>query len=58
MKKKRIYCALYTPHLNGKADEEPLSRAVYVPFYSNKVKDKQQMQATHSYALIEAKICM
>ena len=36
--------------------EEPLSRAVYVPFYSNKVKDKQEKQVNHTYDLIEAKI--
>ena len=29
--------------------------AVYVPFYSNKVKDKQEMQAKHTYTLIKAK---
>ena len=58
MKKKSFYCTLLTPHLNGKADEQPLSRAVYVPLYSHKVKDKQEMQATHTYPLIEAKIFM
>ena len=44
--------------LKGKAAEEPLSRAVYVLFYSNKVKDKQEKQVTHTYALIEAKSFM
>ena len=39
----------------GKAAGEPLSRAVYVRFYSNKVKDKQEEQVTHTYNLIEAK---
>ena len=38
-----------------KADEEPLSRAVYVPFYSNKVKEKQEKQFTCTYALMKAK---
>ena len=42
----------------GKAGEETLSRALYVPFYSNKVKDKQEKQVNHTYALIEAKILM
>ena len=30
--------------------------AVYVPFYSNKIKDKQEKQVTHTYTLIEAKL--
>ena len=36
---------------------EPLLRAVYVyvRFYSNKVKDKQEKQVSHTYNLIEAK---
>ena len=38
-----------------KAAEEPLSRAVYVPFYSNKVKEKQETQFTDTYALMKAK---
>ena len=38
--------------------EEPLSRAAYVPFYSSKVKDKQEKQVTHTYPLIKAKIFM
>ena len=42
-------------HLKGKAAEEPLYRAVYVPFYSNKVKDNQENQVTHTYPLIKAK---
>ena len=42
-------------HFKGQAAEEPLPRAVYVPFYSNKVKDKQEKQVTHTYKLIEAK---
>ena len=41
--------------LVGKAAEEPLSRAVYVRFFANKVKDKQEKQVTHTYNLIEAK---
>ena len=57
-KRLRSYCGLQTLDLKGKAGEEPFSRAVYVPFYSNKVKDKQEMQVTHTYALIEAKIFM
>ena len=41
--------------LKGKAAEEPLSRAVYVRFYSSKVNDKQEKQGTHTYKLCEAK---
>ena len=41
--------------LEGKAAEEPLSRAVYVRFYSSINKDKQEKQVTHTYKLIEAK---
>ena len=41
--------------LKGKTAEEPLFRAVYVRFSSNKVKDKQEKQVTHTYPLIEAK---
>ena len=37
---ERIYWALSTLHLQGKAGESALSRAVYVRFYSNKIKDK------------------
>ena len=44
--------------LQGKAGEEPLYSAVYVPFYSNKVKDKHEKQVNHTYTLIEAKIFM
>ena len=36
----------------GKAAEEPLSRAVYVPVYSNNVKEKQENQVMHTNALI------
>ena len=43
-KRLRSYCGLQTLNLKGKAGEEPFSRAVYVPFYSNKVKDKQDKQ--------------
>ena len=45
-------------HLQGKAGKEPLSRAAYVPFYLNKVKEKQGKQVTHTYNLIEAKNSM
>ena len=37
---------------------EPLSKAVHVRFYSNKVKDKQEKQVTHTYPLINAKSFM
>ena len=37
---------------------EPFSRAVYVRFCSNKLKDKQEKQVTHTYHLIEAKSFM
>ena len=55
---KRIYCGMETPHLKGKAGEKTLSGAVYVCFYSYKVKGKQEKQVTHTYNLIEAKIFM
>ena len=45
-------------HLQGIVGKEPLSRAAYVPFYLNKVKDQQEMQATHTYNLIKGKIFM
>ena len=41
--------------LKGKAAEEPLSKAVYVRFYANEVKDKQERQLTHTYNLIGTK---
>ena len=44
--------------LQGKAGESALSRAVYVSFYLNKIKNKQQNQVAHTYKLIEAKIFM
>ena len=44
-----------TLHLQGKAGVESLSRAVYFPFHSNKVKDKQEKKVTHTYALRDAK---
>ena len=44
--------------LQGKAGESALSRAVYDSFYLNKIKDKQENQAAHTYKLIEAKIFM
>ena len=52
---ERIKRTLQTPYLKGKADEEPLSRAVYARFFSNKVKDKQEKQVTHTYKLSKAK---
>ena len=48
-------CAIETLHFKGKAAEESLSRAVHVPFYSNKVKDKEENHVTHTYPLIKAK---
>ena len=44
--------------LQGKAGESALSRAVYVSFYLNKIKDKQENQVAHTYKLIEAKFFM
>ena len=32
--------------------------AVYVPFYSNELKDKEEKQVTHTYPLIKAKSFM
>ena len=55
---ERINCAILTLHLKGKAPEDPLSRAVYVHIYSNKAKDRQEKQVTHTYNLIEAKSFM
>ena len=52
---ERIYCAILTLHIKGKNAEDSLLRAVYSRFYSNKVKDKQEKQVTHTYNLIEAK---
>ena len=56
---RRGYIA-HSKHFTFKvtAGEEQVSRAVYVPFYSNKIKDKQEKQLTHTYRLIEAKIFM
>ena len=54
----RIYCGIETLHFKGKAGEKTLSGAVYVCFYSSKVKDKQEKQVTHTYPLNEAKIFM
>ena len=54
----RIYCGVETLPFKGKAGEKTLSGAVYVCFYSNKVKGKQKKQVTHTYPLIEAKIFM
>ena len=50
-----IYCEPETFRLEGKAVEELLSRAVYNPIYSNKVRDKQEKQVTHTHYLIKAK---
>ena len=47
-----------TLHFKGKAGEKTLSKAVYVYFYSNKVKDNQEKQVRHTYPLIEVKIFM
>ena len=52
---EKIYCGSETHHLKGKAGEKTLSGAVYVCFYSNKVKGKEEKQVTHTYPLIEAK---
>ena len=53
-----IYCGMETPHFKGKAGEKTLSGAVYVSFYSYKVKGKQEKQVTHTYPLIKAKFFM
>ena len=55
---ERINCAIYTLNFKGKAAEKPFSRPVYVPFYSNKVKDRQEKQVMHTYPLIKAKSFM
>ena len=55
---QKIFCGSEAHHLKGKAGEKTLSGAVYVCFYSNKVKGKQEKQVTHTYALIEGKIFM
>ena len=52
---KRIKRAPLPLHLKGKAAEESLSGAVFVRYYSNKVKYKHEKQYTHTYDLIEAK---
>ena len=44
-----------TLHFKGKAGEKTLTGAVYVCFFSNKVKGKQEKQVTHTYNLIQAK---
>ena len=49
---ERINCAIETL---GKAAKEPLYRAVYIFFFSNTVKHKQEKQDMHTYNLIEAK---
>ena len=53
---KRDLLRTLNTFLQGKADEEPLPRPVYVPFYLNKVKDKHERQIMHTYALIETNI--
>ena len=53
---ERIYLGIKTLHFKVKAGEKTLSGAVYVCFYSNKVKGKHEKQVTHTYALIKAKI--
>ena len=52
---KRIKRAPLPLHLKSKAAEEPFTGAVFVRYYSNKVKDKHEKQFTHTYDLIEAK---
>ena len=47
-----------TLHFKGKAGEKTLTGAVYIWFYSNKVKGKQEKQVTYTYNLIQAKIFM
>ena len=39
-------------NFKGKAGEKTLTGAVYVCFYSNKVKGKQEKQVTYTYTLI------
>ena len=56
--KEVLLRTLNTSPWQGKACEEPFSRAAYVPFCSIKVKDIQEEQFTHTYALREAKIFM
>ena len=55
---ERIYCGIQTLHFKGKGGEKTLFGAVYVCFYSNKGKGKQEKQVTHTYDLIKAKIFM
>ena len=55
---ERIYCEIETHHFKGKTGEKTLSEAVYVCFYLNKVKGKEEKEVTHTYPLIEAKIFM
>ena len=55
---ERIYCGIETLHFKDKAGEKTLSGTVYVCFYSNKVKGKQEKQVKHTYPLIVAKIFM
>ena len=55
---ERIYCGIETLPFKGKAGENTLSGAVYVCFYSNKVKGKEEKQVTHTYPLMEGMIFM
>ena len=55
---ERINSAILTLYLIGKAAEKPLAMAVYVRFYLNKVKDKQEKLVLHTYPLIKGKSLM
>ena len=39
---ERIYCGIETLHFKSNAGKKTLSGAVYVAFYSNKVKGQQE----------------
>ena len=49
---------MHSNHLTYKTNlmRSPYLWLFYVTFYSNKFKDKQEKQVTHTYNLIEAKI--
>ena len=49
---------VHSKHLTYKTNlmRSPYLWLFYVTFYSNKFKDKQEKQVTHTYNLIEAKI--
>ena len=55
---ERINSAILTLYLIGKAAEKLLAMAVYVRFYLNKVKDKQEKLVLHTYPLIKGKSFM